>query len=166
MVATVRQKIRCAVHFLPCRWHLAKRERGGLDGGDARRSRGQLEEHLLSRCAQGVGDASSGRKPARVHTAALSHTLTHRKHQEPRSQWWLLPTVGVMAAATQVSTSWCLFPLHIHFSTFSILFFLSPVSILHPPLVLVTSASCCKLKFRQSQLGSECSLYFQTNFWV
>lgn len=101
------QRMSCAVHFLPRRWHLAKRERGGLDGGDARRSGCQLEEHLLSCRAKGLGDASSGGKHAGVCVAALSHTLTHRQHQEPTTQWRLLPTVGVMAAATQVSPRRC-----------------------------------------------------------
>lgn len=110
----------------PCRWHLVKRERGGLDGGDAGRGRGQLEEHLLSRRAQGPGDASSGRKHARVHVAALSLTLAHRQHQEPTAQWRLLAAVGVMAAATQVSTPWCL-RVHVF------LLFLWAQYNLHPP---------------------------------
>lgn len=122
------QRMSCAVCFPLCRWHLVKRERVGLDGGYARRSRGQLEEHLLSRCAQGLGDASSGGKPSRVHTAALSHILTHRQHQEPTAQWWLLPTVGVMAAATQVSTACCLcFHSICIFLLSPLHFFMSPV---------------------------------------
>lgn len=88
---------------LPHRRHPAQRERRGPDGGDAERSRGQPEEHLLPCGAQGPGDASTGGGHAGVHAATLPVAVAQRQHKEPAAKRRLLPTVGVLAAAAQVS---------------------------------------------------------------
>ena len=92
-----------------CRRHPVKRERDGTDGGDAKRGRGQPEEHLLPRGAQGPGDVPSGGRSPGVHASALPHSLAHGQHQEPAAQRRLLPAVGVVAAAPPVSYRRALF---------------------------------------------------------
>lgn len=106
------------------RGHPVKRKRDGTDGGDAERGRGQPEEHLLPRGAEGAGDVPSGGGPPGVHAAALPHGLAHGQHQEPAAQRRLLPAVGVVAAAPQASSP-------------------PPACIIAPPApVCAASASC------------------------
>lgn len=108
---------------LPRRRYPAQREWCGPDGRDAERSCGQPEEHLLPCGAQGPGDASARGGHAGVHAAALPVAVAQRQHKEPAAKRRLLPTVGVLAAAAQVSEFAFLYLTNFHcFVVFRIFF--------------------------------------------
>lgn len=152
--------------WLPCRRHPAQREWRGPDGRDAKRSCGQPEEHLLPRGAQGPGDASARGDHAGVHAAALPVAVAQRQHKEPAAKRRLLPTVGVLAAAAQVSEF-----AFLYLANFSCL-----VVVGYSFLSIFFLFNCCYYDLCQLVKNSNsdrasweglCSLYFQSqNFGI